>query len=110
MNNDQKQYPKGHFVGLWMGIGMAIFSGIVIPFSIITDNPGFMGLGPALGVGAGLAIGAGIEQKHEREGRIRPLNQKEIQNRKRLVWVGFLLLLIAVLVAFLLFRAATSND
>jgi hypothetical protein len=108
MDSNKKQYPKGHFVGLWMGIGAAIFSGIVIPFSIITDNPGFMGLGPALGVAAGLAIGAGIEQKHEREGRIRPLTQKEIQTRKRLVWVGVLLLVVAVILAFGLFRTATA--
>ena len=69
MNNKPKQYPKGHFLGLWMGIMMAVFSGIIIPFSIITDNTAFIGLGPALGVAAGVAIGSGNEQKKEKEGR-----------------------------------------
>ncbi|MDD4898811.1 MAG: hypothetical protein PHY70_05475, partial [Methanocellales archaeon] len=59
-----KTYPEGHFVGMWMGIGIAIFSGFGIPLSIATGNPGFMGIGPAIGVAFGLAIGSSIEAKY----------------------------------------------
>jgi len=50
MEENNKKYPEGHFVGMWMGIGMAIFSGLGIPFSILTGNTGLIGIGPAVGV------------------------------------------------------------
>jgi hypothetical protein len=58
-----KKYPKGHFIGLWMSIGIAIFSGVGIPRSIATDIPGLAGIGPALGVSIELAIGSSMESK-----------------------------------------------
>ena len=60
MNNDVMKYPEGHFLGLWMGIGVAIFSGIGIPLSIVTESPGLIGIWPAMGVAFGLAIGQTI--------------------------------------------------
>jgi len=50
MKENNKEYPEGHFVGMWMGIGVAIFSGLGIPLSIATGNPGLIGIGPAIGV------------------------------------------------------------
>jgi hypothetical protein len=65
-----------------MVIGIAIFSGIGIPFSIVTENPGMMGICPALGVAFGLSIGAGIESKYKKEGKIRPLTQEDKKLRR----------------------------
>ncbi|MDD3421558.1 MAG: hypothetical protein PHS47_04590, partial [Methanocellales archaeon] len=87
-----KTYPEGHFVGMWMGIGIAIFSGFGIPLSIATGNPGFMGIGPAIGVAFGLAIGSSIEAKYEKEGKIRPLTKDEKHKREMLVTAGIAVL------------------
>jgi hypothetical protein len=98
----QDKYPKGHFVNMWMAIGIAIFSGIGVPLSIATDNPGFIGIGPALGVSIGLAIGSGIEEKYKREGKIRPLTKEEEGKRKTLVTIGLLILIVGALLGFVL--------
>ena len=101
---DNRQYPEGHFIGMWIGIGMAIFSALGIPLSIALNSPGFIGIGPALGVGFGVAIGSSIEAKHKKEDKIRPLNAQEKKNRKTLVIVGLAILLlgVAALLFFLL--------
>jgi len=70
MQENNKKYPEGHFVGMWMGIGTAIFSGLGIPLSIATGNTGLIGIGPAVGVSFGLAIGSSIEAKYKKEGKI----------------------------------------
>ncbi|PLW91929.1 MAG: hypothetical protein C0592_13380 [Marinilabiliales bacterium] len=103
MNTDQeKTYPKGHFVSKWMVLGMAMFSGIGVPLSVVADNFSFIGIGPAIGVGFGAGIGAMIEKKYEREGRIRPMNEQETKRKKWGVILGFVFL-IAGVVALLLF-------
>jgi len=101
---ENKQYPEGHFVGMWIGIGMAIFSALGIPLSIALNSPGFIGIGPGIGVAFGVAIGSSIEAKHKKEGKIRPLNEQEKKNRKTLVIVGVAILLLgaAALLFFLL--------
>ena len=103
MNNKIKQYPEGHFVGMWMGIGIAIFSLIGIPLSIVTDNPGFIGIGPAIGVAFGLSIGQSIENKYKQDGKIRPLTESEIKIRKNAIAVGIITLVSGILVFFLLY-------
>lgn len=104
MNNKDKTYPKGHFVGLWIGICISIFSGFGIPLSIVTDNFGFIGIGPALGVAVGVAIGQSIENKYKEEGRIRPLSEYEIKIKKNAVAIGVLTLTLGVFIfAFLYF-------
>jgi hypothetical protein len=103
MDDKVKKYPEGHFVGMWMGIGIAIFSGLGIPLSIVTENPGFIGMGPALGVAVGLAIGQSIENKHKQEGRIRPLTESEQNRKKNAVIAGIVLLTLGLLVFILLF-------
>jgi hypothetical protein len=102
MDNKDKKYPEGHFLGMWMGIGIAIFSGLGIPLSIVTDNPGFIGIGPALGVAFGLAIGQSIENKYKEKGRIRPLTESELKRKKIAVAVGVAILTIGVLIFILL--------
>ena len=103
MKEKIEKYPEGHFLGMWMGIGIAIFSGIGIPLSIIIDNPGFIGIGPALGVAFGLAIGQGIENKYRQEGKIRPLTEVEKKRKKYAVAVGIIFLTIGVILVLLLF-------
>ena len=103
MDNKIKKYPEGHFVGAWMGICIAIFSGFGIPLSIITENPGFIGIGPALGVAVGLAIGQSIENKYKQEGRIRPLTESEQKRKRNVVFAGLIILALGLLVFVLLF-------
>jgi hypothetical protein len=104
MEDEQEQYPEGHFLGMWMGIGIALFSGLGIPISIITNNYGFIGMGPAIGVAVGLAIGQGIENKYKQEGRIRPLTEAERKRKKLAVYAAIMLLILGVLVfTYLLF-------
>ena len=103
MDDEDKKYPEGHFLGMWMGIGIAIFSGLGIPLSIATENPGFIGIGPALGVGLGLAIGQSIENKYKEEGRIRPLTESEQKRKKNAVIAGIVILTLGVLIFTFLF-------
>ncbi len=108
MEENNKQYPEGHFVGLWMGIGIAIFFGLGILLSIIIKNPEineFIGIWPALGVVFGVAIGSAIEAKYKKEGKIRPLTEEEMKRKKIAVTVALIILLIGVLVFLLVFLA-----
>ena len=107
MNQEDGKYPEGYFISLWMGLGIAIFSGLGIPLSITTDNYGFIGVGPALGVAVGLAIGSSIEAKHKKEGNIRPLTEKEQKTRETAVKIGVLALILLVILGlvFLILRA-----
>ncbi len=98
MAPEDKTYPEGHFVGIWMSIGILIFAVIGILISIVTDSSYFIGIGPALGVGFGLAIGQGIENKYKEKGLIRPLNETEKRNKKYAVFAGIVILSLGVLV------------
>ena len=91
MEENEKKYPQGHFVGMWIAIGMVIFSGVGIPLSVSTGNNALIGIGPVVGMIIGMAIGKSIEAKHEREGNIRPLTKKE--NKTRNIWLISLLAL-----------------
>ena len=103
MDHKDKKYPEGHFLGMWMGIGIAIFSGIGIPLSIVTENPGLIGIGPAIGVAFGLAIGQSIENKYKQEGRIRPLTESEQKRKKNAIFAGIAILTLGVLIFILLY-------
>ena len=102
---EEKRYPEGHFIGMWTGIGIAMFSGIGVPISIATKNYAFMGIGPALGVAFGLSVGQGIENKYKKEGKIRPLTEHEKKRRKMGFVAGLIALVLGVAVfLFLLLR------
>ncbi len=96
-DKSEKKYPEGHFIGMWMGLGIAIFSGFGIPFSIMTNNYAFIGIGPAIGVAFGLSIGQGIENKFKKQGKIRPLTEIEKRKRNIAIIVGIALLTLGVL-------------
>jgi len=100
-----KKYPEGHFIGVGMAIGIAIFSGVGVTLSTSTGNPGLMGIGPAIGILLGLAIGKSMEEKYRKQGLIRPLTAKEIEARKKAKIVGLIALLLGIaLLAVLFFR------
>jgi len=103
MDDKIKKYPEGHFVGMWIGICIAIFSGFGIPLSIITENPGFIGIGPALGVAIGVAIGQSIENKQKQEGKIRPQTESEQKRKKNAVIAGIVILTLGVVMFVILF-------
>jgi hypothetical protein len=98
MEKDDEKYPQGHFLGMWMGIGVALFSGIGVPLSIALKNPGLLGIGPALGIAFGLSLGQSIESKYKKEGKIRPLTEDEKKKRRRLVIAGICVLIFWVLI------------
>ena len=101
--NNNKKYPEGHFLGMWMGIGIAIFSGFGIPLCIATDNYGLIGIGPAIGVAFGLSIGQAIENKYKKENKIRPLTEEEKKRKKMAVFAGIAILMLGVIVFLLLY-------
>ena len=96
MNEQKKEFPEGHFISMWIGIGMAIFGGIGIPLSIVLKMPGLIGVGPAIGVAFGSGIGASIEARKKKEGLIRPLTNKERNTRKNLILGGILILVVGI--------------
>jgi len=100
--NQAGKYPEGHFVGLWMGIGIAVFSGLGVALAIATGNHGLMGVGPGLGVAFGVGVGQSIENKYKKAGKIRPLNQVE-KKRKKIAVVSGLVVLALGAAAFLVF-------
>ena len=57
---------KEHYMGQGMAIGMAMFAPLGIVLSIVTDNPGLLGIGPALGVSIGIAIGEYLYKRNKR--------------------------------------------
>ncbi len=103
MENNNKQYPEGHFVGMWMALGIAIFSGLGIPLSIVTGNHGLIAIGPGAGVALGLAIGSAIEAKYKKEGKIRPLTEEEKKRKKIVLTIGVVVLVILFLLGLFLF-------
>jgi hypothetical protein len=98
-----KKYPEGHFLGMWMGIGIALFSGIEIPLSIATKNPGFIGIWPALGVAFRVAIGTSIESKYKKEGKIRPLTKDENKKKRMYVTTGIVILTLLSIIGLAIF-------
>jgi hypothetical protein len=97
----QKKYPEGHFMGIGIAIGIAIFSGVGIAISNATDNPGLIGLGPALGVAIGVAIGSAMEEKAKKEGKIRPLTKQEKARQRKIGFIGLAIAAIALILVIL---------
>jgi len=97
------KYPEGHFVGQWMGIGIALGAGIGVPIGLAIGNPGFFGIGLPIGLAIGSAIGAAKEKKAKEEGRIRPLTEQEKKRKKNAIFVGIGLLISGIIVGLALF-------
>lgn len=95
------KHPKGHYIGLGMVLGVAIFTPIGIALSVFTDNPGMIGIGPGIGIAIGLAIGAAWEKKHEKE--LRPLTKEEERLRRIGIMSGLALLVLGAVTALVLF-------
>lgn len=102
-NDSEKKFPEGHFVGMWIGIGMAMFAGVGVALSTALDSPGLIGIGPALGVGFGAAIGQAVEKKKMAEGKVRPLTDAERKRRKRSTAIGVAVLAVGIVALFSLF-------
>jgi hypothetical protein len=103
MEENNKKYPEGHFVGMWMAIGVAVISGVGIPLSIATGNIGFIGVGPGIGIALGLSIGSAIEAKYKKEGKIRPLTEEEKKRKKTGITIGVISLIVLSLIGLLFF-------
>jgi MFS family permease len=108
MEEQNEKYPEGHFIGMWMGIGIAIGSGLGVPLAIAIGNPGFFGIGIPIGLAIGLAIGSSIEAKYKKEGKLRPLTLKEKKQKKLGVMIGVALLVIGML-TFLFFYLSSRG-
>ncbi|MBN1658688.1 MAG: hypothetical protein JXA93_09820 [Anaerolineae bacterium] len=69
-DQDRKQrQEKEYYHGLGMLIGTLLFMPLGIVLFIVLDNPGMLGLGPAIGVSVGLALGEGLYERQQREER-----------------------------------------
>ena len=58
-----RNLERDRYIGAGMMIGMLIFAPAGFILWIATDNPGLMGVGPAIGLSIGLAIGDGLYQR-----------------------------------------------
>jgi hypothetical protein len=99
MEEKTEKFPEGHVLGMWMGIGIAIFSGIGIPICIATGNFGFLGIGPAMGVAFGVAIGQSEEEKYKGQGKLRPLTEQEKKRKEAGIKFGLIALTLLTLLA-----------
>jgi hypothetical protein len=90
MEKQEKRYPKGHFIGWGVALGIPLG----IPFWLVTGNPGLIGAGIAVGI----AIGVGLENKYNKNPR--PLTEQEKKNRKIATIFGALFLVLGI-IAFL---------
>ena len=101
--NKTGKFPEGHFVGQWMGIGIALGAGIGVPIGLAIGNPGFFGMGLPIGLAIGSAIGAAKEKKAKEEGRIRPLTEQERMRKKKAVYLGLGVLISGIIVGLAVF-------
>jgi hypothetical protein len=99
-----KKYPKGHWMGVGIAVGLPIGVAIFFIADILIGEFGDMFfLGPAIGVAIGVSIGAALEKKHEKE--IRELTPQEERRRRLAVAAGVVLLVIGALAGLLAFMA-----
>lgn len=62
-DGNQEEELKDHYQRKGMGIGLALFLPFGVILWLLLDNPGFLGLGPALGISIGIAIGEAMYKK-----------------------------------------------
>ena len=100
--NENEKYPEGHFVGIWMTIGITFGVGIGIPIGFAIGIPGLFGIGLSIGLATGVAVGSSIEARYKKEGKIRPLTEAEKKTKWIGVVIGTVLLAIGI-ITFLFF-------
>lgn len=93
-----KRYPENHFIGLGIGTGIALFSGIGVPLGISLGIPSLMVVLPALGIALGLITGAAIESKYKKKGQIEPMTKEEKQFQVKGVIIGLIIFCIGLAV------------
>jgi hypothetical protein len=54
---------RDRYMAIGMTIGMPIFALAGFVLCIATDNPGLIGVGPAIGLAMGIAIGEGLYRR-----------------------------------------------
>ena len=54
---------RDRYLAIGLAIGMPSFAFIGFALCIATDNPGLLGLGPAIGLAVGIAIGEGLYRR-----------------------------------------------
>lgn len=50
MNKIHDKYAEGHFISLWIGIGVAVGAGLGVVFALLIGNLAFLGIGIPIGV------------------------------------------------------------
>jgi hypothetical protein len=57
---------REHYLSVGMAIGMIMFMPLGFLF-ILLDNPGLLGIGPAMGIAVGLAIGEQLYRRSQQQ-------------------------------------------
>ena len=102
-NSKDGSYPKGHWMGVGIGIGISIGAGVGIALGAALENIALgIAIGPGAGVAVGAAIGSAMEQKNKDKSR--PLSEREITSRKKMmILASFILALGIIVLASLVF-------
>jgi hypothetical protein len=62
-----KRRDKDYYVGIGLSLGLALMTPLGIILALVTDTPGLLGIGPAMGIGIGLAIGQGLYERQRQQ-------------------------------------------
>ena len=100
----QKRYRDGHFMGIGIAIGILLFMPFGFVFWILIDNPGFIGIGPAIGVAIGISIGSALEKKYNPNPRPPTPEEKRMIKRLTILLIGTFILGLLVFLLQLLRR------
>ena len=63
-HTNDRMKERERCMGLGMVLGLAMFAPIGIVLSILTDNPGLIGIGPAIGISIGVALGEHLYKRN----------------------------------------------
>lgn len=62
-DENRKEELKQHYRSRGIAIGTVLFMPFGVILWLLLDNPGFLGVGPALGISIGIAIGEAMYRK-----------------------------------------------